>query len=268
MSGCRHATWLMGSCAVFEGETPRLGPHGVPERRWMLFPAGQSQIIDTWHVAGLRGTGSDDVAIEDVFIPHERTVAMSHFEPPRHPGALYAFASDRASGATATIPVYNPGTWLVAIGFAAVSLGVARGALDAFAELASTKSPRGGKALLREDPVVQTHYARAEAALGAARAWLYKTVRAGWETVCARGSLDARQRVLLRLASVHAAERAAEVVEAVWKAAGASSIFVSSPLERRFRDVHVATQNIAVSPVLYGAAGRMLLSSDEGMPGS
>jgi alkylation response protein AidB-like acyl-CoA dehydrogenase len=119
--------------------------------------------------------------------------------------------------------------------------------------------------LLRDDPVVQMQYARAEATLGAARAWLYETVRAGWQSVCERGALAPEQRVLLRLASVHAAERAAEVVEAVWKAAGASSIFLSSPLERRFRDVHVTTQNIAVSPVLYGGAGRTLLGCDEGL---
>src|SRR5262249_30242026 len=96
----------------------------------------------------------------------------------------------------------------------------------------------------------------------AARAFVYETTRETWELVCRTGVITTAQLELLRLASTHAAGCAARVVETVWKAAGASSIFDSNPLERRFRDAHVITQNISVSPVHYRAAGQKFLGAD------
>jgi alkylation response protein AidB-like acyl-CoA dehydrogenase len=86
-SGCMHATWLIGNAPIYEDESPRMGPNGPPETRLIYFPRQACQIIDTWGVTGLRGTGSHDFAVVDVFVPHERTAPQLHHQP-HHPGAL------------------------------------------------------------------------------------------------------------------------------------------------------------------------------------
>lgn len=259
-SGCMHATWLLAVAAVYDGETPRLNPNGTPASRIVFLPAADCRIIDTWRVGGLRGSGSHDYAIDDVFVPEERTLARTAPpQRPRHPGALYTFGIGVLPSGISASPGVPPWAAFGPLGFAAVSLGIARGALDAFADLAGSKAPRGGKALLRDDPVVQAQVGQAEATLRAARAFTYGTVRESWESVCRGDASTAEQQNMQRLASTHAAVLSAQVVETVWKLAGASSIFLSSPLERRFRDVFVAAQNVAVSPEYYGVAGRLSL---------
>jgi alkylation response protein AidB-like acyl-CoA dehydrogenase len=251
---------LLAVAAVYDGEEPRLNPNGTPVSRIIFVPAAECRIIDTWHVTGLRGSGSHDYEVDDVFVPEARSLARTASpQPPRHPGPLYTFGFGVVPGRISASPGVPPWAIFGPIGFAAVSLGIARGALDAFAELAASKAPRGGKALLRDDPVVQAHVGQAEATLRAARAFVYGAVGEAWESVCQTGDSTTEQQNLMRLASTHTAVVAAQVVETVWKAAGASSIFLSSPLERRFRDVHVAAQNVAVSPEYYGVAGRLFL---------
>jgi alkylation response protein AidB-like acyl-CoA dehydrogenase len=246
-SGCLHATWLLGTCAVYEGEHPRLGADGQPEIRWVVFPVAECQIIDTWHVMGLRGTGSHDFAVEDTFVPAERSCPRSiaglpgFVDPRYHTGPLYTF------GISAVDPT-----------FVAVGLGIARGALDAF--VAMVAEPGGGKGHLRENAMIHAEIGKAEAQLRAARAWLYEAVEAGWESVTQTGELPTEQRLLIRLASRHASVSAAQVVESVWYAAGAAAIFESNPLERRFRDVHAVGQR--VSPAVYGEAGQLWLGLD------
>jgi alkylation response protein AidB-like acyl-CoA dehydrogenase len=141
-------------------------------------------------------------------------------------------------------------------------VGVARGALDALHELAAVKAPRRGAGLLIHNPVFHDQVGRMEATLGAARAYLYETTRKIWEGVACNGSCGPKEHNLLRLASVHAATLSAEVVDMVWRAAGASAIFTANPFERRFRDIHAVTQNIAVRPDNYGAAGRVILGGE------
>jgi alkylation response protein AidB-like acyl-CoA dehydrogenase len=181
---------------------------------------------------------------------------------PRHAGALYTFGAGAVPSVSHASTRTAPWTGVTPGAFAAIALGIARGALDAFTDLAGNKAPRGGKALLRDDVVVQSQFGEAEATLRAARAFVYETTRETWGSVCRTGIITAAQLDLLRLAGTHAAASAAQVVEAVWKAAGASSIFLSSPLERRFRDAHVITQNISVSPLHYRAIGQKFLGAD------
>jgi alkylation response protein AidB-like acyl-CoA dehydrogenase len=261
-SGCLHATWLIGSCAIFDGEEPHLGADGNLEIRWLLFPVADCQILDTWHVTGLRGSGSDDFTVTDVFVPHECSLPASTLRPPRQPGALYSFGAGAVPSVSHASTRTAPWTGVTPIAFAAIALGIARGALDAFADLAGSKAPRGGKALLRDDVVVQSQFGQAEATLRAARAFVYETTRETWGSVCRTSLITTAQLDLLRLAGTHAAVCAAQVVETVWKAAGASSIFASNPLERRFRDAHVITQNISVSPLHYRAIAQRFLGAD------
>jgi alkylation response protein AidB-like acyl-CoA dehydrogenase len=249
-SGCRNATWLLGICPVNE-VLERSLPNGSRVRRAFIFPATDCRIADTWNVIGLRGTGSHEFAVVDAFVPAARSLP-SHPVAPRHPGPLYAFAPALGSNGE-TAHWANP----TIVAFAAVSLGIARGALDAFVELACSKAR--GKALLRDNPVVQAQIGQAEATLRAARAYLIETIRDLWNTARETGGTTSSQQALLRLAGTHATARASQVVDVVWSVAGTSAIFADSPFERRFRDIHTLTQNISVSPAHYGGAGQMFL---------
>jgi len=123
-----------------------------------------------------------------------------------------------------------------------VALGIARGALDAFAELAGAKTRRGAEAPVREDPIVQSAVAHAEAGVRSGRAFLHEAVRDAWMDAGPVDAIPIKRRVVLRLAATHAIHGAAAAVDAVYQAAGATAIFTSYPFERRFRDVHAVTQ--------------------------
>ena len=241
-SGCEHCAWLMGGSVVLDGGQPRLLPSGMPDNRLMLFPAAAVRIIDTWDVAGLRGTGSHDIAVDDCFVPAARSLSLIS-DPPRARGPLYAF------------PVFG----LLALGIAAVALGIARRALDELVALAGAKTPTGSRRLLAERPVIQAEVARAEATLGAARAFLAETVGGAWERAQAAGAIETRERARLRLAATHATLASACAVDLAYGAGGGTAVYAASPLQRCFRDIHVATQHVMVAPATLELAGRILL---------
>jgi indole-3-acetate monooxygenase len=240
-SGSPHCDWLVGNCVVFEGDAPRMIAEGVPETRVMLLQRGRFEIIDTWHTAGLRGTGSHDFAVRDLFVPAE--LSLSFAEPPGQPGPLYR------------IPIFG----LLALSVAAVPLGIARGAIDSFVALAGAKTPAMGRGILAERPVVQLHVAQAEALLRSARALLYETARDTWATVAGGGALTLEQRALVRLASTNATTASAQAVDLMYHAGGGSSVYATSPLERAFRDIHTATQHALVGQSTWETAGRVFL---------
>src|SRR5690606_31542095 len=99
-SGCTHARWMAGNCVIFDGDAPRLRPDGTPEVRTLVFPQGDFEIQDTWNSTGLRGTGSNDFAVHDVFVPAERSFYMLD-DAPCYPGAYHAFRGVFLSAAAA-----------------------------------------------------------------------------------------------------------------------------------------------------------------------
>jgi alkylation response protein AidB-like acyl-CoA dehydrogenase len=232
-SGCEHADWLMGGCVVDGG------------MRLMLAPAEAFTIHDTWHVMGLRATGSHDIELDGVSIPAEHTANVLG-DPPLQPGPLYAF------------PLFG----LLALAIAAVSLGIARGALDDLIGLAGGKVPTGGKRTLAERGTVQAEVARAEAAVRAAGALLDESIGAAWERAVAGAGVDVEQRAALRLAATHATEVSTRATDTAYTLAGGSALYESSPLQRRVRDAHAATQHMLVAPATWELTGRVLL----GMP--
>jgi alkylation response protein AidB-like acyl-CoA dehydrogenase len=240
-TGCRHATWLAAHAQVIEDGRPRLLPDGRPEARYLFVPVAEGELLDTWHVRGLRGTGTHHFAVEDVFVPEERTV-LSEGAPLVETGPLYRI----------------PRTLLFSSGDAAVALGVARAALDTFVELAGAKTPRGMRGLLRDQAMVQSDVGYAEADLRSGRAFLIEAVRDVWDAATA-GMLGLDQRATLRLAAVHAIRLAARVVDAVYTAAGPTAIYESHALQRHFQDIHVITQHIQARRTYYALAGRYLL---------
>jgi alkylation response protein AidB-like acyl-CoA dehydrogenase len=238
-SGCEHCHWLMGGCVVDrgDGELETL-PNGMPDIRLMLAPADRFEIHDTWHVSGLRATGSHDIELRDEHVPDAMAASVIS-DTPRYDGPLYAF------------PLFG----LLALAIAGVSLGIGRGALDDFAALAGAKVPTGGRRALAERGTVQAEIARAEASLRAARALLLEAIGAAW------GAVDVERRTGLRLAATHAVETGAAVAETAYRLGGGSALYESSPLQRRFRDANAATQHMLVAPATWELTGRLLLGT-------
>ena len=249
-SGCMHSYLLHGACKVFDGDTPRRRPNGDQDVRIAYFhPKSQARIIDTWHVSGMRGTGSHDIEVEDLFVPAEHTFS----------------ALDRRARVTGPMNRMH-GFDLAGCGFCCVGLGVARAAIDEFAELAQVKVPRSSPELLRDRPLVQARIGEAEALLRAGRAFLFETVEAMWRTVVAGDYVTERQRSDLRMAMTHAAQSAAAATHLVCATAGTTSIFNSSPLERYACDAEVVTRHNQLQFVNYEAVGRTLLGLESNSP--
>lgn len=241
-SGCRHATWMSGHALVMDDGQPRRRPDGAPDERWALFPLGQAQFEDNWQVAGMRGTGSWQFSVADLFVPEERTAVMA-IGSPYEPGPLYRL----------------PYILVFAAGFASVSLGIARAALDDLLDLAGAKVPWRARSTLREQASVQGQVGQAEARLRSARAFLAEAVGEAWEAVASGGVLSVEQRVTLRLAATHTMHLCREVVDLVYGAAGATAIYASNPIQRRFQDMHVATQHVQARLAHYESVGRFYL---------
>jgi alkylation response protein AidB-like acyl-CoA dehydrogenase len=243
-SGGRHASWLGGICMIVEADgTPRREADGAPAIRTMLFPAAQAVMTDIWQVIGLRGTASDAFAVADLFVPEDYAVARDDQASRREAGPLYCF----------------PTSSLYAAGFAGVALGLARSTLDAFTLLARDKTPRGFKATLRDNAVIQSEVARAEAKLAAARLFLIVSLEEIWGAVMRSGDLSIAQRMRIRLASTYAIDQATAVVDTAYHAAGATAIFASSAFERRFRDIHTVAQQVQGRASHFETVGQFML---------
>jgi alkylation response protein AidB-like acyl-CoA dehydrogenase len=249
-SGCMHSSLLHGACKVFEGDQPRRRPNGDQEVRIAYFcPKSDARILDTWNVSGMRGTGSHDIEVEDLFVPEEHTFSALDFRT-------------RVTGPMNRMHGFD----LAGCSFCCVGLGVARAAIDEFVELAQVKVPRSSSELLRDRAIVQAQVGEAEAVLRAGRAYLFDVVGDMWGTVLAGGVITERQRANVRMAMTHAAQSAARATHMVCAAAGTTSIFASSPLERYARDVEVVTRHNQLQFVNYEAVGRTVLGLESNSP--
>ncbi len=224
-SGCRHAAWLAARALVEQNGQPKL-LDGQPEERYFFVPAAEAELLDTWHVRGMRGTGTHDFAVKDVFVPAERTVLQAG-APLVENGPLYLF----------------PRRLLFASGDAAVALGTARACLEAFFALAGAKKPRSMQATLREQPVIQATVGRSEAQLRSARAFLAEAIGAIWAEAESTGAITLDRRAMLRLATTHAIRNAIEIVDSAYHACGVTAIFEDHPIQRYFQDIHVISQH-------------------------
>ena len=147
---------------------------------------------------------------------------------------------------------------MYAAGVAGVALGIARGMISDFTELATEKVPRGARQRLCENQVIQSQRAQAEARLGSARAYLLSGLAEIWEAVGETGELSLEQNTMIRLASTWAIDQAREVVNTLYHSSGATAIFDNRPFERRFRDMHTASQQAQGRQAHYETIGRVL----------
>ncbi len=245
-TGCRHAAWLAAHCQVIgDNGQPRLQEDGQPEARYVFVPAAEAELLDTWRVRGMRGTGTHHFAVSDVFVPTERSVRSASVpaivaSPLREAGPLYRI----------------PRTLLFGSGDASVALAVARACLEAFAELAGAKTPRATRDLLRDQPMVQANLGLAEAQLRSGRAFLTEAVRDIWTHVSTGDMPTLDQRATLRIAATHAIRLAVQVVDMAYNAAGATAVYEGHPLQRYFQDIHVITQHLQSRLGNYELVGR------------
>jgi alkylation response protein AidB-like acyl-CoA dehydrogenase len=205
-------------------------------------PVAEAERLDTWHVRGMRGTGTHHFAVHDVFVPAERSV-LAAGAPLLETGPLYQI----------------PRTLVFASGDASVALGVARAALTTFYELAGAKTPRAMRGLLRDQPMVQADIGHAEAHLRAGRAVLTEAVGDLWASVSTTGTMSLDYRAALRIAATHAIWLAVQVVDTVYHAAGATSVYEEHPLQHAFQDIHVISQHLQARRAHYELVGRYWL---------
>ncbi|MDQ2650799.1 MAG: hypothetical protein M3Z03_14780, partial [Actinomycetota bacterium] len=232
-SGAQHSSVLM------------VGVNARGAHHMAILPAADVQILDTWRAAGLRGTGSHDLVVEDRFVPTARLAPV--LGPPV------------ATSPLARFPFFS----LLSVGVAAVALGIARTAVEEFVELAMAKVPSSSSRPLARRTSVQADVARADALLQAGRILVDASINDAWATITNRGQLSVEQRAQVRLAATMATRWAAEAVDLVHDAAGGTAVLEDAgSLPRCFRDIHVVTQHLLVSPPTLEGVGRVRLGID------
>jgi len=246
-SGSHHASWLGCHVPVIEANgQPRLEADGAPTVRTLFFPKSKTKFEDIWHTMGLRGTGSDQYSVTDLFVPEAYSlpsIARNSPERRREKGLLYSFSS---------LSMY-------AAGFAGVATGCARATLAAFIELARDKIPRGARITMRNNHVIQREVAQSEVRVASAWGHLIRSLEDITEAVRARGHITLDERMAIRLNATFCIHTAMEVIDILYQAAGATAIFDENPFERPWRDVHSVSQQIQGRQAHFETVGAYLM---------
>ena len=252
-SGCQESSWMLGSFQILDDGAAARGPDGKPLYLRGVFPRAEATVVPgSWDVAGLRGTGSFDWTVKDVFLPERRT--CPHVGVPldnqwsRWPGLTYALPSQCWVG-----PHHS-----------AVITGIARAGIDALIALAVEKTPRGRDFRLCDNPQVQDDVGRADAILNSGRAYRSATIAEIWNTIAEGEETTLEQRARCRLASTYAADSARDAMELMYRHGGSTSFKRQSRLAECWRDLHVVGQTVTIAPEWYPIAGRALLGMDPG----
>jgi alkylation response protein AidB-like acyl-CoA dehydrogenase len=250
-SNCHAATWVLGLAHVYHGGVKRLDENGGPATLMTLFPKEQAEIIDNWDTLGMRGTGSHDVNVDDLFVPAERAVP---FKPLEQPGRAYSGPSHRLT------------IWPSVTCNAVPALGIAQAAIDEFAELAAKKTPSYTTTALKDRPIVQLRFAMAVAKVESARAYLHEAFDAAWQGALDGRSLDLAGKARLQLASSYVPIAAAEAIDLIHSIVGTAGIRSDQAFQRHFRDVHVITQHAFVCESRMEAVGQTRFGLDPNWP--
>jgi indole-3-acetate monooxygenase len=248
-SGCHHANWLGGVALVFDGQAPRSGPDGAPDFKNMFFKRDQCEILDTWHSLGMRGTGSTDIAVNDIFVPEELVFSVFTAAP------------------VAAGPLFRVGI-LASFSFAlsSVLLGIARAAIDSFVELAKAKTPTLSQTGLANRPTIHAELARTEALVQSAHAYLFEVAAQLMEAVTTSDAVPQELEARRRLACVNVSTSCVKAVDTMFALAGSTPIYSGHRLERCLRDIHTASQHLVVSPVWWEKTGQFYFGHGLGMP--
>jgi len=244
VSGVHHCTWFIGLANIVEHDALRLWDNGAPVTLITACPIGKATIVENWNTLGMRGTGSHDVIMNDVFVPERHTTLLVPLDKPgrAYRGPLYRFTS-----------------WAAIAALSTVATGIARAAIDDFIELARAKSPAYTARPLKDRGIVQAQLARAEAALESARAYLYHSAHDTWNMVEKGPTIDMPHKMRMQLAATNAVTAATEAVDLIQAAAGTTGIREEQRFERHFRDVHTISQHGFISASRFESVGQLLL---------
>jgi alkylation response protein AidB-like acyl-CoA dehydrogenase len=244
-SGCQRADWILMPAVEIEGGTPKINPEtGQPDGMAMFLPKSDVHVVPNWNTMGMRGTGSHDVAVEDVFVPEHRmtTIGPLTDPPPSHAGPLYRL--NLFNGVhSESIP----------------SVATAERAVEDLAELAKTKVANYATAPLAQRELVQHHLGKARSLVGAAKSYLDSSISAAYANAARDGHISEEDKIDCQLAGCFAAEASATAVDLVYEAAGSSGFRLEYPFERYFRDVHTLTQHASKSVNRYASVGQVML---------
>lgn len=249
VSGCHHCEWLWLGCVVNEDGVPRANALDVPETLQCFIKVSQCEILDTWYTTGLRGTGSNDVLVRDVFVPEEHTFSFQDPALVKRPGPLHAFP------------------YLFIAKGPAAALGIARHAVDALIDSATTRPARRytlgerleAPKLLRDEVFVQEAVGRADTLLASARGYYFDTMADLWATLVDGGHPSGVQIARFTTAHTHIIGVCVEVVQLVYKTAGGTAAYAKGPLDRCLRDILTMNQHVAGTLRTYEMAGRIIL---------
>jgi alkylation response protein AidB-like acyl-CoA dehydrogenase len=238
-SGSNNADYICIHGVLEGGESTGAGP----ATRLGVVPASKVQIDDVWHVSGLKGTASNDIVVNDLYIPEEWTGTFAELPKiPRHP-------LDQ-----------RPLLARFGLEFAAVAIGVAQGALDDITDIARNKVPATSASKLAADPVAQYMVGSLATDLHMARTLLHDVARADQASV-PLGPPDNTATLIRRARMARAASVAASVVEGCYTVSGTTGLFESCPLQRRLRDARAVTQHFLLSVrSAFGPVGAALLT--------
>lgn len=240
VTGCQHASWLYLNCVLVSDRAVQVSESGTPVTRIVLLPAAQAQIVDTWHTLGLRGTGSHDVAVAGAFCPTSRAVELVEGSP----------EAMRAADSIAQSSLI----------IASVAVGVATGALDDAVSLATGgKRPSLSATRLAASATFQDRLGEAHTVLRAAKALLRDEAEQAWTRACVDVPTSAQERAQTRAAAAQVTTLAAAVVDTAYGLGGGSAVYDTSPLQRRLRDVHTATQHFVAGRNSYATVGALLV---------
>lgn len=240
-SGCLHATWFDARAPIWRDGQQLRAPNGLASLYSLLLPKAQVEIVHSWPVQGMRGTGSHRYVAREVFVPEGRATPMF------------------GEGGWADGPIYRvSGLSAAHIAFTSVGLGAATAALDEFIRFATEKTPFLARERICDTSAVQALVGRAQARVRSARAFRDVAIARVWCEAEA-GGVSPAARADMRLASISGLDAAVEVIDSLYRAAGTSAVFEGSSLQRRFQDVHVLSQQLFGRPSHYENAGKMLL---------
>jgi indole-3-acetate monooxygenase len=252
-SGSPEASWMLGSFQILDDGKPRVNEEGRPLYWRGYFARSEVEIVPgSWDVAGLRGTGSFDWTVDNVFLPERRTMV--------HAGVPLDNQWDRWPGTTYQLPTQ---CW-IGPHHSAVITGIARAGINALIDLAGGKTPRGRTGLLCDNPQVQDAVGRADAILNAGRAYRTAMITELWNSVAAGNGTTLEQRARCRLASTYAAESARQAMDLVFRHGGSTSFKRDSRLAECWRDLHTVGQTVTLAPEWYPIGGRVYLGIDPG----
>jgi indole-3-acetate monooxygenase len=251
-SGCQHCEWVWVGCLVQANGSPIVNRGGVPETRQCLLRLSECEIFDTWYTTGLRGTGSNDLLVKDVFVPAERTFSFQDQQIIKRSGALYAFPFMFASKS-------GP-----------VALGIARNALDALIETAITKTARRytvGEQLepakmMRDDVFIQQAVGRADTMLTSARGYLFEVMGDFWSTLVSGQAPSPTQVARFTTSHAFVVGVCVEAVQLLYKTVGGTAVYQKGPFDRCLRDVLTMNQHVIGTPRTYEMSGRFLLGME------